>query len=314
MQSDILSHLLDFLKAPEKTINHEFTKQKFAVIAWKMLQLTSVSIVLAIAALLLSSVVSSWFGYNQSGDNQVGDFLTSYPLYQAFLIVVVVGPFMEEFGFRLFVSKKKWAFLIGCGLLGFQFLNFITTILASVDKSIIENIWFGLGLLGSFILLFLAVILSGFLVSKERIKNLVTKRARFLVWFSVVFFGFVHLGNYANGVKFFYLAPLLVAPQLIAGVAFVFMRVRYNIWWAFATHALYNFILSFSLFVYAIFGVGDELDKILNNLNSGKVDLSPNLISANLTLFALYFGVLVIAMYTISKFLLVRIEVKSKVS
>jgi hypothetical protein len=92
------------------------------------------------------------------------------------------------------------------------------------------------------------------------------------------------------------------------------MRVRYNIWWAFAGHALYNFILSFSLFVYAIVGVGDELDKILNNLKSGQDDLSPNLMSANLTLFALYFGVLVIAMYTISKFLLARIEAKSKVS
>jgi hypothetical protein len=263
---------------------------------------------------LVSSAVSSGFGYDQSGDNQVGDFLASYPLYQAFLLVVIVGPFLEEFSFRFFVSKKKWVFLIGCGLLGFQFLNFITTIWASVDKNIIENIWFGLSFLVGFILLFLTVIVSGFLISKERIASFVTRHARFLVWFSVIFFGFVHLGNYANGIRFFYLAPLLVAPQLIAGTAFIFMRVRYNIWWAFAGHALYNFILSFSLFVYAIFGVGDELDKILNNLNSGKVDLSPNLMSANLTLFALYFGVLVIAMYTISKFLLARIEAKSKVS
>lgn len=68
-------------------------------------------------------------------------------------------------------------------------------------------------------------------------------------WFPLVFyfltvsFGLVHLWNYSEFERQWWLAPVLVAPQLNAGVFLGFIRVRFGLGWSVALHAAYNLML-----------------------------------------------------------------------
>jgi hypothetical protein len=310
MTKDVLADFTSFFSSPKKYLqNLQESKLSIIKIFWSVLKLVSVATLSATTMVLISSYISSLFGFNQSDNNQVIDFLNSYPLYISFALVVILGPFFEEVCFRLFISKKKWPFLIGVTFLVYQVFNFGLTLAISINPSLDKNPIVGIFFLILLCFLVITFTASGFLVSKENVEEFVGKNFNIITWFVVIFFGLIHLGNYKNGLQFFYLAPLLVAPQLIAGSAMVFIRVKYNFWWAFASHALYNFILSLSLFIYAIFGVQDELKRIVNNLNSGKIELSSQLLSANLVLFGLYSTIFIIAVYTLGNFLFNKFKI-----
>lgn len=56
-------------------------------------------------------------------------------------------------------------------------------------------------------------------------------------------FGYVHLFNFTINSTTMLLSPILVAPQLSAGLFFGFIRVRFGLLWSIGLHACYNFIL-----------------------------------------------------------------------
>jgi hypothetical protein len=65
---------------------------------------------------------------------------------------------------------------------------------------------------------------------------------RFLVYFTVLAFGFVHSVNFLNDSTFFYwVLPLLVATQTIGGFILTFLRVRFNFISSLFAHILWNF-------------------------------------------------------------------------
>jgi membrane protease YdiL (CAAX protease family) len=63
-------------------------------------------------------------------------------------------------------------------------------------------------------------------------------------------FGYIHLFNYQIDSQILAFSPLLVAPQIILGLIFGYIRVRLGFLWAVAMHACYNGILV-SLFLVA---------------------------------------------------------------
>ena len=61
-------------------------------------------------------------------------------------------------------------------------------------------------------------------------------------------FGLVHITNFEMTTMVLILAPILVVPQLFAGFALGFLRVRFGLRWAVLLHCVYNiFFLSVSL-------------------------------------------------------------------
>jgi hypothetical protein len=65
---------------------------------------------------------------------------------------------------------------------------------------------------------------------------------RFLVYFTVLAFGFVHSVNFLNDSTFFYwVLPLLVTTQTIGGFILTFLRVRFNFISSLFAHVLWNF-------------------------------------------------------------------------
>lgn len=68
---------------------------------------------------------------------------------------------------------------------------------------------------------------------------------KFLVYISIVLFGFIHSSNFENSSIFFYcILPILVASQLIGGVFLTFLRVRFNLASSIFSHILWNALIT----------------------------------------------------------------------
>jgi membrane protease YdiL (CAAX protease family) len=65
----------------------------------------------------------------------------------------------------------------------------------------------------------------------------------FLVYGFSIFFGLLHVSNYANNDVWFYVfAPFLVISQLTGGFVISYLRVRLSFWWGCLYHFSWNFI------------------------------------------------------------------------
>ena len=68
-------------------------------------------------------------------------------------------------------------------------------------------------------------------------------------WIFTLLFALVHLSNYQGMQGLWYLAPLLVSPQLSLGIILGFVRVKFGLPLAMAFHATYNAILLGPIFL-----------------------------------------------------------------
>jgi len=86
-------------------------------------------------------------------------------------------------------------------------------------------------------------------------RNTWDKIFRYLVYFSIMAFGFLHGSNYINNnLLFYFLLPIIVCSQLLGGITITFLRVRFNLKSAILFHALWNTIVLLFLFAYSYFG------------------------------------------------------------
>jgi membrane protease YdiL (CAAX protease family) len=62
-------------------------------------------------------------------------------------------------------------------------------------------------------------------------------------YISVLLFGLIHIANYPDIEGFYWLIPILVAPQISAGIFLGFIRTKLGLVWSMLLHALHNLIL-----------------------------------------------------------------------
>lgn len=73
---------------------------------------------------------------------------------------------------------------------------------------------------------------------------------RYIYYTLALTFGYVHLFNYQIDTQILLFSPILVAPQIVLGLIFGFVRVRFGLPWAILMHGCYNGLLV-SLFLVA---------------------------------------------------------------
>lgn len=85
--------------------------------------------------------------------------------------------------------------------------------------------------------------------------TLFTRRKSFKIAFYVftVLFGLVHISNFTMTTNVLLLTPILVAPQLLVGAYFGFIRTKFNLGWSMLLHGTYNGILMCFAFAADIF-------------------------------------------------------------
>lgn len=144
---------------------------------------------------------------------------------------------------RITVALLKWGLLLGLcfGLFNTWFLGMLNIDLGphAMDKL--------LKTYSTYALLFLSVVLAPIIEECLFRGPLVWFRNKtyfkYALYFSIILFALVHLSNFELYGKVYYIAPLLVGPQLILGIILGYVRVRLGLSWSIGLHASYNAIL-----------------------------------------------------------------------
>jgi len=148
-------------------------------------------------------------------EDRLEDFFKSLKIgrWGIFFVVAILAPVIEEAIFRLpLVFKIKYIsilFAILTGLIIHLFIPYLPVIVLAIP---------------------LYFIFSGFVPKHEQtILDIWVRYFRFVVWFSAIAFGLVHIGNFQlmNGTQYI-IVPLLVIPQLGVGFVLSFVRLTYR--------------------------------------------------------------------------------------
>ena len=81
---------------------------------------------------------------------------------------------------------------------------------------------------------------------------------KYAYYLSVLLFGIVHVFNFEGGRQIYYLTPLLIAPQLIAGFFLGYIRVKFGLKWSILLHAAFNTVLIGPMLLMKFFNLSLE--------------------------------------------------------
>lgn len=157
-----------------------------------------------------------------------------------FYVIILIGPLIEEMLFRLVlvVNRKNISVFIGMWifeLLGGRITTFIIN--NNINTLFIYYCLIGFGF-GFFSYKYLPL----------KIIDLLNTKRIFIIKFSIVLFGLMHIFNISTfcwQLILFY--PFFILPQIIIGYFITNLRLGYSFWWGFSLHALFNGV-SFFLF------------------------------------------------------------------
>lgn len=241
------TNILDFIKYWKKpTLEAKFSEKTLTNKLQLFFELLSVLAVTAFLANLITTFLIGLTDLNLQDQYLLLESFAETPLWEVFLTAVVIGPFVEEVAFRLFLSKIKWQFYLGLIVLLVNlnfFVSFLGLQLTGISLQSLNFVILGLGLgfiFGDYI---------SFLRTKKTSFYFGPKSYQFWIIFSTITFALLHWMNYKNITQVGAWIFLLVIPQLLAGMVFTFFRTQFNFWWGFLSHAAYNFIFSFSVLI-----------------------------------------------------------------
>lgn len=180
----------------------------------------------------------------QDQDHAVVDFVSTASPMVVIIVSAILAPLMEEITFRLGLkfSLRRLALSLSFGvvmLAGMIFTSFIAEI--------------GV-LLGAYVILFFVIYQILKYISAVTIDNIYKKHFGLLFYFSAVTFGLIHIQNYTDLSKSWFLLPLLILPQLLAGLIFGYVRVKLGFTYALFTHIFYNSLTLFPVLLFSSVG------------------------------------------------------------
>ncbi len=331
-QFSLLEKLWKFILRPQLTM--PISKPSFWVSLWDSLRLFCFFLLFSILGIVVNVLVSPLFG--DGLENQVNDLLIQtgsdrwLSIIFLFLFLVVLAPVMEEIAFRQWLVPMRWNLALGLTVLLFYVESLLNSVLpwlhltnflgwvfdrliVPISDRLIELpvvveilrisfVFFG------YISIFLLVILAVYFTLRLKNQWYLAIQAWFqryfgvLFYFSAVFFGLVHIGNYTNIEQFWWLTPLLVLPQLFGGIELGYIRTQYGLMWAMFNHALNNFIP---------FVAAASLLFLPPSFLEGKADLSEVQLTTNdllaLSFLGLFFLTLLIVVIAVNTFTLVEL-------
>ncbi|MFD0799486.1 CPBP family intramembrane glutamic endopeptidase [Maribacter chungangensis] len=73
---------------------------------------------------------------------------------------------------------------------------------------------------------------------------------KYAYYVSILLFGVIHISNYSTIEGQYWAIPILVSPQLSAGVFLGYIRIKLGLFWSILLHAAHNLVLTAPLLVY----------------------------------------------------------------
>jgi len=145
-----------------------------------------------------------------------------------FLLMVFIGPALEEVFFRLFLKPNfKNMFLL--------LIFFFTIAIFTILKRNMPILLFS----------FFAIFLLLFILSRPKnlfwFQRIVLKHFRWIFYISCFLFGAIHILNFEQlNFRLFFAAPFIIFPQVVAGVFLGFIRMKYGIIYSILFHSFIN--------------------------------------------------------------------------
>ena len=169
--------------------------------------------------------------------NHTQEKIKNQPILEKILMVALIAPLFEELAFRLYLKWKVNFIIISFSLI---FLWFFNKYYLPTNKGLIntENITSKL-----YFLLACVSILSALMIPFiTKIKMWGKMNFKFIFYFAVVTFAFMHIQNYTITTTTILFSPLIIMPQLLGGTNDAYIRMKYGIVWSFGAHMLNNLI------------------------------------------------------------------------
>jgi membrane protease YdiL (CAAX protease family) len=147
-----------------------------------------------------------------------------------FLLIVIIGPIVEELIFRLVLKVSKFNLAVFVSVISYKFIGGQISKFNSQDINSYLHVLFGI-----------AIGLLIYFYTKDKFVDFLNKNQKWLVLISILSFGFAHINNikiYHWELILFY--PFFVLPQFILGYFSANLRLKYGFIWGFFLHALLN--------------------------------------------------------------------------
>jgi len=196
-----------------------------------------ISSTLAIVLLITVIEMILKYGFNTSIAKNLNqnrnEFKSANPSgWVSFIKICLLGPFNEEFLFRLLLITKSqiWNVIIFLILIGYLILNLF--------HLQISFLWYHV----TIVLIFVAVLIGNGIDHSNYQPIFEKKNYNYLCWVLILGFGMIHLGNFVPlNWSVFYLYPVYILPQFMYGIVFSYLAIRYNsMIWPFLLHAGIN--------------------------------------------------------------------------
>jgi uncharacterized protein (TIGR03435 family) len=189
----------DFLKQPaDKQDSIQTGKRRTRV----FFSLLVIDLLLMLAITPVISMVDT-MGWVNMDNHATTKLIAQFPLWQVFVLAVLIGPLIEEIIFRFFLRYRR-NFLI----------HFIISLSSPKRRDSVESFFERYWSLGFPVIFYV----------------------------SAVLFALIHLSNFEYSPSIWLFAPVLVAPQFIAGLINGYIRVKYNFMLGYSMHAAHNLI------------------------------------------------------------------------
>lgn len=167
--------------------------------------------------------------YTEIHKNNIS-FTTDYGNY-AFLIIVLVVPFIEELIFRLPLDLKKRSIGIAFSILIFRFSG---------------NSLLGFDISNSYDLLRLFSAINVYILIKKYfpekwLDTFKGENFKYVFYTLSVIFALVHISNFSTSdMRLWVFYPIYVLPQFFMALIMSNIRMQYGLMWSFLLHALIN--------------------------------------------------------------------------
>lgn len=184
---------------------------------------------------VISALTMRFYDFSLLAELKDKKFVLKHTAKTTFLLIVLMGPILEELIFRLFLKPTKLNVAIPLSIFFWLHMSpFFTSTLNIVDSTqrIVEAALSFLFFLGVYCL-----------IKPHFIVDLRGKYFKFLYFFSCLTFGFIHFFNFQPlSISILIFSPFIVMPQLIYGFLIAYIRVnfKYGFFMGLLFHILIN--------------------------------------------------------------------------
>lgn len=195
----------------------------------------------------------------ENQDHSVIQFINNRHPLVIILLAIILGPLSEEITFRLGLKFSRFKISLSLAFL----LMFIGGILTPSLFSTLTLVTYVLTYLVLFLILFIVLRF----IKKDRILNFYQTYFGIIFYLSSIIFALGHIQNYTNISKVWLILPLLIFPQLLAGIVFGYIRVKFGFLYSTAMHMAYNGLTLLPILFLSLINIDMSASDSLDNLS-----------------------------------------------